>query len=186
MRNKVLALLGVAVITIGAIGGSAFASNVNNNFKENQQIIIKENRNDINQMAFQNGELKLKDIANNNNNKSYNPNSANNPSKDIYQDMIKIMRDNGFKEMARYMQTGDYAAMTDYMNNISQENYEIMIEIMNNNGYGQMGQMMESIGREGMIDMHNFMGSMHGEGNDMSSMHAGGSSMMGGFTSRSN
>jgi len=183
MRNKMLALLGAAAITVGVIGGSAFASNViDNNFKENQQSIIKENRNDINQMSFQNGDLKLKDTDNNN----YNPNSANNPSKEIYQDMIKIMRDNGFKEMARYMQTGDYASMTDYMNNISQEDYAKMIEIMNNNGYGQMGQMMKLIGREGMIEMHNSMGSMYGEGNDMSSMHAGGSGMMGGFASRSN
>jgi len=183
MRNKMLALLSVAAITVGVIGGSVFASNViDNNFKENQQSIIKENRNDINQMAFQNSDLKLKDTDNN----SYNPNSANNPTKDIYQDMIKNMRENGFKEMARYMQTGDYAAMTDYMNNISQEDYERMVEIMSNNGFGQMGQMMESIGREGMIEMHNSMGNMHGEGNDMSSMHAGGSGMMGGFTSRSN
>jgi hypothetical protein len=85
--------------------------------------------------------------------------------------MIKIMRENGDKDAARYMQTGNYDAMTDYMNNISQEDYDKMIEIMNNNGYEYMGQMMESIGREGMIQMHNSMGAMHG----------GSNSMMGGF-----
>jgi predicted Ser/Thr protein kinase len=86
---------------------------------------------------------------------NYNKNSANNPSKDIYQDMAKIMRDNGFKDAARYMQTGNYAAMTDYMNNLSQEDYDKMIKIMNDNGYGYMAQRMQSIGKEGMTQIHN-------------------------------
>lgn len=150
MKNKIIAILGAAVISVGAIGGVAVASNVNyNNFKEND---IR-----TSQVAVQDSDVELKD--NNSDNTNYNKNSANNPSKDINQDMVKIMRNNGFKDAARYMQTGDYDAMTDYMKTLSDEDYELMIEIMNNNGNGHMGQMMESLGREGMIQMHNSMGS---------------------------
>jgi len=38
-----------------------------------------------------------------------------------------------------------------------------MIEIMKDNGYESMAQMMEPLGREGMIQIHNSMGNMHGE-----------------------
>ena len=61
--------------------------------------------------------------------------------------MIKIMKDNGFKD----------AAMRDYMNNLSQEDYDKMIKLMDDNGYGYMVQMMQSIGKEGMTQMHNSM-----------------------------
>lgn len=71
----------------------------------------------------------------------------------------------------------------EYMNNLSEEDFQKMIELMKENGYESMAQMMESVGREGMINMHNSMSSMHGEGTDMSSMHTGGSGMMGGFAS---
>ena len=166
MKNKMLALFGAAIITVGTIGGVAFASNVNDNsFKENQQTSVKENSIKTSQTSVQNDDIKIKDTTNDSNNSdntNYNSNSANNPSKYIYQSMVKIMRDNGFKDAARYMQTGDYAAMREYMNNLSQKDYDKMIEIMNNNGFGYMGQMMESIGREGMVQMHNSMGGAQG------------------------
>ena len=166
MKNKILAILGATVISVGAIGGVAVASNVNDNsFKETRQIIVEENSIRTNQLAVQDRDLELKDNSENTN---YNKNSANNPSKDMNQGMVKIMRNNGFKDAARYMQTGDYDAMTDYMETLSDEDYELMIEIMNNNGYEHMGQMMESLGREGMIQMHNSMG-------------VNSSNMMGGF-----
>jgi hypothetical protein len=161
-----LAIFGAVVITVGTIGGVAFASNVkNNSFKEDQQTTVKENSIKTNQISVQNNDTKIKDTindSNNSDNTNYNINSANNPSKDIYQEMVKIMRDNGFKDAARYMQTGNYAAMRDYMKNLSQEDYDKMVEIMNNNGFGYMGQMMESIGRAGMVQMHNSMGTTQG------------------------
>ena len=107
----------------------------------------------------------------------YNENSANNQSKDVYKNMTNIMRYNGFKDAARYMQTGDFDAMNDYMNTLSQEDYDKMIEIMKNNGYGYMAQMMESIGREGMVEMHNSMGSIPGRGANSRTYN----NMMGGF-----
>lgn len=167
MKNKtILALLGAAVITVGTIGGGvAFANNATDNIlKENQQNIVQKEIIRENPIVVRNDDNNgIKDITNENTqNTNYNKNSSNNSSKDIYKDMVRIMRDNGFKDAARYMQTGDYKSMTDYMNNISQQDYDKMIEIMNANGYGHMGQMMESVGREGMIQMHNSMGSMHG------------------------
>ena len=86
-------------------------------------------------------------------------------------------------DAARYMQTGDYEKMNEFMNNLSEEDFKNMIELMKENGFASMAQMMESIGREGMIQMHNSTSSMHGEGTDMNGMHTGGSGMMGGFTS---
>lgn len=155
MKNKILAILGAAVISVGAIGGVAVASNVkDNSFKEAQKIIVEENGIKTNQVVVRDSDVELKDNSDNTN---YNKNSANNPSKDMNQDMVKIMRNNGFKDAARYMQTDDYDAMTDYMETLSDEDFDIMIEIMNNNSYGHMGQMMESLGREGMIQMHNSM-----------------------------
>lgn len=149
MRNKLIAILGTAVILVGTIGGVAFASGINNNSKDKQPIAVKESSTRVKQTTFENSNEKTKDNIN------YNQNSANNPSKDVYQDMIKVMRDNGFKDAARYMQTGNYAAMTDYMNNLSQADYDKMIKIMNDNNYGYMAQMMQSIGKEGMTQMHN-------------------------------
>lgn len=72
-------------------------------------------------------------------------------------DMIKLMRDNGFTEAANHMQAGNYKAMGTYMNNLSDENYNKMIDIMRQNGYSSMAQMMESIGKDGMTQMHNSM-----------------------------
>ncbi len=116
-------------------------------------------------------------INSNSDTAKYNENSANNPSKDVYKNMTNIMRENGFKDAARYMQTGDFDAMNDYMNTLSQEDYDKMIEIMKNNGYGYMAQMMESIGREGMGEMHNSMGSIPGRGANSRTYN----NMMGGF-----
>lgn len=181
MKNKILATVGAAVISVGVIGGVAFASDINDNgFKENQQVAVKENSISTSQASVESGDSKTKNTVkkiSTNGNTNYNKNSANNPAKDTYQDMVKIMRDNGFKDAARYMQTRNYDAMANYMNNLSQENYDKMIEIMNNNGYGYMGQMMKSIGREGMIQMHNSMRSIQG-----SNVNSGNyNNMMGGF-----
>jgi len=74
-----------------------------------------------------------------------------------YNSMIDIMRDNGFETAAKAMENRDYTAMNDFMNNLTEEQYEKMLEIMRSNGYAGMYGMMQSIGREGMIDMHNSM-----------------------------
>ena len=180
MKKRILAMLSVAVITAGTIGGVVFANSVDDNNKVNQPIVIQETISTSNPATVEKTDVKATDAVkatNNSDDTNYNKNSANNPSKDSYQDMIKIMRDNGFKDAARYMQTGNYEAMTNYMNNLTQEDFDKMIEIMNNNGYGNKGKMMQSIGREGMIQMHNSMRSVRGSSVNGSSYN----NMMGDF-----
>lgn len=96
--------------------------------------------------------------------------------KDIYKDMIKIMKDNGYKDISKAMQKNDYEVMDDFMNNMTDEDYENMIKIMRESDYGYMADMMESIDREEMIEMHNSMGgseSCHGTGSASSGMMGG-------------
>jgi hypothetical protein len=171
MKSKVIAVVSAAVIAVGSMGAVAFAANAGTGGRNDIQSVPvnQESSGNIVRSVKLNVQTQAPEVESN----APNPNSANNPSKDERKDMIKIMRDNGFKDAARYMQTGDYQKMNEFMNNLSEEDFQKMIEIMKDNGYESMAQMMESAGREGMIQMHNSMGSMH----------AGGSGMMGGITS---
>jgi hypothetical protein len=175
MRNKLIAALSAAVIMAGTIGGVVFAGSIDESNKANQQIAAQAAAIAINSTNAEKTEVKAADTVKtvNNANINYIKNNADNPSQNRYQAMIKLMRDNGFKDAARYMQTGNYAAMASYMNSLTQADFDKMIEIMNSNGYGYMAQMMQSIGREGMVQMHNSMRAIHGNGS------YGG--MMGGF-----
>ncbi|WP_300383844.1 hypothetical protein [Clostridium sp.] len=86
-------------------------------------------------------------------------------------DMIDIMYENGYEDLANEVRNGNYKAMDDFMNNITEEDYQKMIDIMRENGYGNMTRMMENIGREEMIEMHNSMGgaeSCHGTNGSIS------------------
>lgn len=85
----------------------------------------------------------------------------------INEEMVQIMEANGFGDMIEWMRQGNFKEMNDYMNNISDQDYQRMIDVMEENGLGSMSQMMESMGREGMIKMHN---SMMGDSNSKSNM----------------
>lgn len=78
-------------------------------------------------------------------------------TKNTYKDMIKIMREYGYKDLAKAAEKGDYKTMDEFMNNLTDEDYQNMIDIMKQSGYGNMARMMESISREDMIKMHNTM-----------------------------
>lgn len=78
-------------------------------------------------------------------------------SNDRFNNMIKIMQDNGFSDEAKAMQNRDYDAMNKFMNNLNDEDYKKMIDIMKNNGYGSMAKMMESVGKDNMTKMHQDM-----------------------------
>ena len=78
-------------------------------------------------------------------------------SSDSFNNMIKIMQDNGFSDEAKAMQNRDYDAMNKFMNNLNDADYKKMIDIMQNNGYGSMAKMMESLGRDNMTKMHQGM-----------------------------
>ncbi|MBM7869148.1 hypothetical protein JOC70_000617 [Clostridium pascui] len=77
---------------------------------------------------------------------------------EINNDMVDIMKKNGYENIANEVEKGNYKAMDDFMNNITEEDFQKMIDIIKKSGNENMANMMESIGREGMIEMHNSMG----------------------------
>lgn len=139
MKKRALIIASAAIITVASIGGYAFAQGSNKGELSNQPKAIAE---------------ETETTRNNNNHCGNN------------EEMIQIMKDNGFADMAKWMEEGDLDAMNDFMNNMSEEDYEKMIDLMNENGYGHMSNMMNSMGREGMMNMHN---SMMGENGSKSS-----------------
>lgn len=133
MKKKLIGLIGTVAIMGGIIGGVAYAHGYDNND-------ITRDRMTVNEISARDFEWD-----------SFND--------DHYDDMIDIMKENGFKALADNMENGNYEYMDEFMNNITEEDYNKMIDAMKENGYGYMAEMMESIGREEMIEMHN---SMHG------------------------
>jgi len=97
--------------------------------------------------------------------------------KNISKDMVKIMKENGYKDVAKAAEKNDYEAMDEFMNNMTDEDYKKMIEIMKENGYETMAKMMGSISREEMLQMHNSMGGAEGCHSNTGS----GNGMMGSF-----
>ncbi|AJA48618.1 hypothetical protein CPAST_c25490 [Clostridium pasteurianum DSM 525 = ATCC 6013] len=77
--------------------------------------------------------------------------------KDSFNNMIKIMQDNGFSDEAKAMQNRDYDAMNKFMNNLNDTDYKKMIDIMQSNGYGSMANMMKSVDKGNMTQMHQDM-----------------------------
>lgn len=95
--------------------------------------------------------------------------------------MLKIMEENGYKELADEVREGNYAAMDEFMKTMTDEDFQKMIDIMKENGYAGMANMMKNIGKDGMIQMHNAMGrsgSCHGSNGSTNSNFRG---MMGNF-----
>ena len=84
-------------------------------------------------------------------------NSASVQSNDRFNDMIKIMKDNGFNDKATPMENIDFDSMNNMMNKISDADYSRMIDIMRENGYGSMANMMESVNKEDMTGFHKSM-----------------------------
>ena len=65
-------------------------------------------------------------------------------SNDSFNNMIKIMKDDGFKDEATAMENGNSGDMNKLMTNISDKDYKKMIEIMKKNGYAPMAKLMQS------------------------------------------
>ncbi|MDT8718645.1 hypothetical protein IAI10_18435 [Clostridium sp. 19966] len=74
-----------------------------------------------------------------------------------YNQMIELMRKNGFNDAAKAMKSRNYDDMYNFMANLTDDQFNQMINIMNNNGYGDMATRMGSIGRKGMASIHNSM-----------------------------
>lgn len=127
MKKKMIIMVSAFVIVLGSIGGFVYAQG-------NNPLLTRTN-----------------DIQTIQSNSKTSNHCSNN------EDMIQIMRENGFEDMANYMEEGNYDAMDVIMNNLTDEDYARMIEIMKENGYDSMAKMMDSIGREEMLNMHNSM-----------------------------
>jgi hypothetical protein len=76
---------------------------------------------------------------------------------DSFNNMIEIMKDNGFNDEAYAMENRDFDSMNELMTNLSDADYKKMIDIMQKNGYGYMANMMQSVSREGMTNIHQGM-----------------------------
>lgn len=174
MNSRIIAILGAAVITAGAMGVVAFAANAGTGAgAETKQSPVKQESSD---KTTENTKADIKVLISED--EEPNPDNTDSAKKDECKDMVKIMRQNGFKDAARYMQTGDYEKMNEFMENMTEAEFRKMTDLMQEYGYESMAKMMESMGREGMIKMHASMSSMHGEGADMNSMHSGSPGMM--------
>lgn len=78
-------------------------------------------------------------------------------SNDSFNDMIKIMKDDGFKDEATAMENGNSGDMNKLMTNISDKDYKNMSEIMQKNGYAPMAKIMQSVNGEDMTETHQNM-----------------------------
>jgi len=149
MKNKLIILIIASILTLGGIS-VAYATSRNdvtsNDF--NRPMMGTQNNNNNNNKSLYNSRRSMMDDQN-----------AGGKSNSNYNDMIKIMKDNGFSDEAIAMENRDFDSMNNLMNNISDADYKKMIDIMGENGYGSMANMMKSISKE---DMTGFYGSMMG------------------------
>lgn len=130
MKKRALIIVSAAIITVASIGGYAFAQGSNKDGLNYQPKAVAE-------------ETETR--------RNYYNHCRNN------EEMIQIMKNNGFEDMAKWMEEGNFEAMDEFMNNMTDEDYEKMIDLMSENGYGHISRMMGSRGREDMINMHNSM-----------------------------
>ncbi|KXG73756.1 hypothetical protein [Thermotalea metallivorans] len=147
MKRKSILLLTISgVLLVGSVTGLAYANAKNG---------------DADALSKLNMERKLWTTSNSNGKEQ---------DKAQYEDMLKLMRENGWEGMAKAMTDKDYAAMDQFMNNLTDEDYQKMIKMMRGNGYESMANMMESMDKDSMIQMHNAMGgakSCHRTGSGM-------------------
>jgi len=170
MKGKAIAVLSAVAITMGSMGIVAFAANSDTGSVNDFQVPVANQGSTDSTVKSVTLDTAVQTSEDESKGSCLGSAAS---SQGEHQDMIDIMRDNGFQDASRYMRTGDYGKMNEFMNNLSEKDYQKMIDLMRGNGYESMAQMMKSVGREGMIQMHNTMGGMHGQG----------AGMMDGFTS---
>ena len=145
MKNKVMVLIIAGILTVGGISVAYAASsrnetssnNINRQMMSTQNSNVKSSYNYYgSMMGTQNGGIQSNDSFNN---------------------MIKVMKDNGFNDEANAMVNGDFGVMNKIMTNLSDADYKKMIDIMQKNGYGSTANMMQSVSREDMTNIHSGM-----------------------------
>jgi len=148
MKNKIITLTIAAILTVGGISVAYSESRNNTTFNGfNSPMMVtqtsdsKSSYNNGIMMGIQNSGIKSNDSFNN---------------------MIKIMKDNGFNDEATAMKNRDSDAMNKLMANINDKDYKKMVEIMQKNGYSPMAKMMRSVNREDVTKIHqNMMGKQY-------------------------
>ncbi|GFZ30365.1 hypothetical protein CSC2_08910 [Clostridium zeae] len=76
---------------------------------------------------------------------------------ETYNKMIDVMKNNGFEDAAKAMESKDYNAMSTFMSKLTDEEYKRMTDLMEQNGFKNMGQMMRSVDKNNMVNIHNSM-----------------------------
>lgn len=146
MRNKILVTMGILVLVLGLFTGMVFAIEGTDSDEDQSEI---QSSSDVEIGKF---------------NERWNLNSANNINSETYRDMLNIMRTNGFATCSRFMQTGNYQRMDEWMDGLFQEDFDTMKALMEETGYSGMAEMMDSFGLDGMINMHNSTNGIRGRG----------------------
>jgi len=144
MKKKSMILIVAGILTISGISFAYGASRNDTSFNNiNRQM-----------MSTKNSDVKSSD-----NYRATMMGSKNSEiqSNDSFNNMIKIMKDNGFNDQANAMDNRDFDSMNKLMTNISDEDYKKMIDIMQSNGYGSMAKMMLSVSRKDMTNFHQSM-----------------------------
>jgi peptidoglycan hydrolase CwlO-like protein len=129
MKKKLIILTIISIIAIGVATNFVFA-------KESPQDLMEDKNSKL----------------------SFNMHMSTSKSGNIHEEMLKLMDENGYKDISKAIEDQDYEVMDDFMNNMTEEDYNKMTNIMRENGYESMSDMMESVGREEMLQMHNAMG----------------------------
>ncbi len=200
MKKKLIIMASAATLVITSIGGFAYAQGTNQLAPSEPEVkaIVrninsgtKVRDNDIE--VKDNSEIQVEEANKTVTNREYINSARNeytNRHNELYCDgyghenMMSIMRENGFNDMARYMEEGNFQAMNNWMNNMSDEDYSEMIDIMEQNRYGNMPRMMDiinengyeyrqrpvnSIDKQDRLETHNHMMG-HGHGGRMNGM----------------
>lgn len=137
MKKRIAAVIGVGILSIGLMTSGVFSLTPSQEISTGNQI----------------SQEKV----------DYNINRRDQTK--AYQDMLQILRENGYKDLSKAHQTGDYEYIDEFMNTMTDEDYENMISIMEASDYGYMADMMRRVDRDQMLEMHNAMGgaaSCHG------------------------
>lgn len=139
MKNRIITIVSAAIFSIIVMGNTTVASGMNktNDFNKNDNEVVIEKK-------LQNKGLK------------------NCFNYDICKDISAIIKNNGYKEIAKYIKKCDHEKMQDVMINIEKEDYQKIMEIMKESGYGQMVGMIESMHENGKTKMSSLMSEMKG------------------------
>ncbi|GAA3653921.1 hypothetical protein [Asaccharospora irregularis] len=138
MKKKGILFALAGFLVVGGVTGMTYANTNNDTIETNNVKITSTLNSEANITKVESREINELDLE--------------------QKEMVRLMKEYGFEDMAKAFEDRDYKAMDEFMNNITDEDYQKMIDIMRKSGYESMANMMGSVDRESMIKMHNSMG----------------------------